>query len=413
MHQSGLFTKTKREAPKDEEAINAHFLIRAGFVDKLQAGVYTFLPLGFRVLKKIENIIRGEMESLGGQEILMPSLHPKANWDTTKRWETFDALIRFTTFYTKINYALGPTHEEIISPLMKKFIFSYKDLPIGAFQFQTKFRDEKRVKSGLLRGREFFMKDFYSFHTDEKDLNKYYEKAKNSYIKIFQKVGIGESTFLTLASGGTFSKYSDEFQTLSKAGEDVIFICDKCGVAINEDTINEQRVCFRCRNKNLRKEKAIEVGNIFKLMDKFSKPFNLTYKDRNGKEKYVFMGCYGIGLTRLLGAIVEVSHDKNGIIWPESVAPFKAHLLELATNNRRLATFTNKVYNSLQKAGVEVLYDNRKDATIGEKFNDADLIGIPHRLVISEKTGNKIEVKKRNEKRTRLASEKELVKILQ
>ncbi|MCL5004366.1 MAG: His/Gly/Thr/Pro-type tRNA ligase C-terminal domain-containing protein [Patescibacteria group bacterium] len=412
MLQSDLFTKTRREAPKDEEAINAQLLIRAGFIDKLQAGVYTFLPLGLRVFKKIENIIRKEMEALGGQEILMPSLQPKSSWTQTGRWETYDSLFRFISHYSKIEYALGPTHEEIISPLLGKFIFSYKDLPKYAFQIQNKFRDEKRAKSGLLRGREFFMKDLYSFHKDEADMDKYYEKAKKSYDKIFKAVGLGKLTYLTFASGGTFSKYSHEFQTLTPAGEDIIFICDKCKIAVNKEIIGEQNVCPQCGNKNLKQEKAVEVGNIFKLKTKYSTPFNLKYKDEKGAGKDVIMGCYGIGLNRLMGTIVEVYHDEKGIIWPESVAPFKAHLLNLAVNNKKITAFADKIYNSLQKAGVEVLYDDRNDISAGEKFKDADLIGIPYRLVISEKAGGKIEIKKRNENKAKLVDEKELIKIL-
>ena len=411
MRQSQLFTKTKRESPKDEESISARLLIRAGFIDKTIAGVYAFLPLGWRVFKKIENIIRKEMEALGGQEILMPSLQPKQNWDKTGRWETYDSLFKFTSFYSKIDYALGPTHEEIISPLLAKFIFSYKDLPKYVFQIQNKFRDEKRAKSGLLRGREFFMKDLYSFHKDEADLDKYYEKVKTTYQKIFKIVGLGDLTYLTYASGGTFSKYSHEFQTITPAGEDIIYICDKCGIAINKEIISEQNACPVCGNKNLKEEKAIEVGNIFKLKTKYSAPFNLKYKDEKGIENDVIMGCYGMGLNRLIGAIVEIHHNEKGIIWPEVVAPFKAHLM-LLNNELGIRNKADKIYESLQKAGVEVLYDDRKEATTGEKFNDADLIGIPYRLVISEKTGNKIEIKERSGKKTRLANEKEILKLL-
>ena len=412
MRQSELFTKTNKTAPKDEEATNAKLLIRAGFVDKVMAGVYTFLPLGWRVFKKIENIIRQEMVELGGQEILRPTLHPQTLWEKPGRWDTYDSLFKFQSFYSKNDYALGPTHEEIISPLMGKFILSYKDLPKYAFQIQNKFRDEPRVKSGLLRGREFFMKDLYSFHKDESDLDEYYEKAKKSYQKIFSSVGLGKLTYLTFASGGTFSKYSHEFQTVVPVGEDTIYICDKCGVAVNEEIIKEQSICPYCGNKNLRKEKAAEVGNIFKLKTKYSKPFDLQYKDEKGEKKDVIMGCYGIGLNRLMGTIVEVYHDDVGIIWPEKVAPFKAHLINIGKMSASKKN-ADKIYANLQKAGAEVLYDDRKEATVGEKFADADLIGIPYRLVISEKTGDKIEIKKRGEKKIKLISEKELIKLLQ
>jgi prolyl-tRNA synthetase len=375
------------------------------------AGVYTILPLGFRVLKKIENIIRKEMELLGGVEILMPALQPKQNWEKTGRWETYDSLFKFTSFYSKIEYALGPTHEEIISPLLAKFISSYKDLPKYVFQIQNKFRDEKRAKSGLLRGREFFMKDLYSFHKNEVDLDNYYEKVKKSYQKIFKILGLGDLTYLTYASGGTFSKYSHEFQTITPAGEDIIYLCEKCEIAVNKEIINEQNSCPQCGNRNLKEKKAIEGGNIFKLKTKYSTPFNLKYKDEKGSEKDVIMGCYGMGLNRLIGAIVEIYHDEKGIIWPETVAPFRTHLLNLSQSVKNKAR-SDKVYSSLQKAGIEVLYDDRKETTAGEKFNDADLMGIPYRLIISEKTGNKVEVKRRNSNKIRLASERELLKIM-
>ncbi len=407
MLQSQLFTKTKREPPKDEKAINARLLIRAGFIDKLMAGVYSFLPLGFRVLKKIEDITREEMKNVGGQEILMPTLHPKSNWEQTGRWNSYDSLFKFRSYYSKNDLALGPTHEEIISPLVKKFVSSYKDLPFYVFQIQNKFRDETRVKSGLLRTREFLMKDLYSFHRDENDLDRYYDGIKAVYQRIFNKMGIGHLTYLTFASGGTFSKYSHEFQTLTSAGEDKIYICEKCKVAVNDEIISEQNCCPECGNKKLKAEKAIEVGNIFKLKTKFSTPFNLKYKDKEGKEKDIIVGCYGIGLTRLLGAIVEVFHDNQGIIWPESIAPFKIHLIDLGKEAQ-----SQKIYQSLQKVGIEVLYDNRKESSAGEKFADADLVGIPWRAIVSEKTDNRIELKKRNEKKTNLVNEKELLSLL-
>lgn len=410
MLQSKLFPRTAKEAPKDEISANARLLARAGFVDKLMAGVYTYLPLGLRVLKKIENIIREEMNKAGGQEILMPVLQPKENWEKTGRWDSLDSLFKFTSHYSKIDLALGPTHEEIVSPLAGKFSLSYKNLPFYLFQIQTKFRDEKRAKSGVLRGREFLMKDLYSFHASEKDLENYYEKMKKHYVNIFDKCGIGDKTYLTFSSGGTFSKYSHEFQAVSEAGEDTIFLCEKCGVAVNTEIIKEQNVCPECGNKKLKEEKAIEVGNIFKLMTKYSEPFGLKFTDKDGSQKSVIMGCYGMGLTRLLGAIAEISHDDRGIIWPESVAPFKIHLLSLGN---MASKFADDLYKDLQKAGVEVLYDDREDATAGEKFADADLMGIPYRAVVSEKTlrEDKIEVKKRNEEKVRLITKKELLAL--
>ena len=401
MKQSQLFTKTTKTDPKDEESINAKLLMRAGFVRKEMAGVYSFLPLGFRVLKKIETIIREEMLAIGGQEVLLPTLQPRKNWEQTDRWDNYDVLFRFKSFYSKNEYVIGPTHEEIVTPLLKEFVSSYKDLPIYVFQIQNKFRDEKRAKSGILRGREFIMKDMYSFHTDEEDNERYYEIVRKAYEKIFTRAGL--DAIYTFASGGAFSKYSHEFQVLTPAGEDTIYICSECNIAVNEEIIKEQKVCPSCRNKDLKKEKAIEVGNIFKLKTRFSEDFDLEYKDTQGKRQKVIMGCYGIGLSRLMGSVVEIHHDKQGIMWPESVAPYAVHLLALGGGEKE----ADKLYAQLQKKGTEVLYDERKEISAGQKFADADLIGIPTRIIVSEKTvaQNSAEIKKRNE------SSVELVKI--
>lgn len=411
MKQSQFFVPTLKEAPKDEAAVNAKLLIRAGYIDKLMAGVYTFLPLGLRVLKKIENIIREEMESIGGQEVFMPVLHPKENWEKTGRWETEDNLFKFTSFYTKHEFALGATHEEIIVPLSRRVISSYKDLPLYMYQIQTKFRDEKRAKSGILRGREFLMKDLYSFHADEADMDKYYDKVLKSYEKIFKRVGIGNRTYLTFASGGSFSKYSHEFQTETEAGEDIIYLCEKCKIAVNKEIISDQDSCPKCSNKNLAEKKAVEVGNIFKLKTKYSKPFNLTYLDKNGEARDVIMGCYGIGLSRVMGVIVEALSDERGIVWPENIAPFKAHLLVLHSD-KKVKAEADKVYEKIAAAGIEILYDDREGKTAGEKFAEADLIGIPYRIVVSEKTvkAKKVEVKERGKKEGSLIAVNEFLK---
>lgn len=409
MKQSQLFTKTKKEAPSDEVSVNAQLLIRAGFVDKLMAGTYTFLPLGLRVFKKIENIIREEMEGLGANEILMPSLQPKENWEKSGRWESLDNLFKFTSFYSKNEYALGATHEEVVAPLMKKYVLSYKDLPTATFQIQNKFRDEKRAKSGILRGREFFMKDLYSFHTNAEDLDAYYEKATQAYKRVFERAGIGEKTYYTYAAGGSFTKYSHEFQTLTEAGEDNIYICDKCHVAINDEIIEDlKHKCPECGNEQLRQEKAVEVGNIFKLMTKFSAPFELKFKDADESEKDVIMGCYGIGLNRLMGTAVELFHDERGIIWPENIAPFSVHLLNLGQDEE-----AEKIYGELLKNGIEVLFDDR-NAQAGAKFADSDLIGIPCRVVVSKKSlaAGGIEVKKRNEGESKIMTVEELLQML-
>ncbi|MCR4284135.1 MAG: His/Gly/Thr/Pro-type tRNA ligase C-terminal domain-containing protein [Parcubacteria group bacterium] len=394
MLQSKLFTKTIKDAPKDEVSKNASLLIKAGFIDKTMAGVYTYLPLGLRVLRRIENIIRDEMNKSGGVELLMPSMQPKENWEKTGRWETMDDLYKLSDSGDR-ETALGPTHEEIVVPLVKKFVSSYKDLPVYVYQIQNKFRMELRAKSGILRGREFMMKDLYSFHKDEDDLKRYYEIMKQAYKNIFKRAGIGDETYLTFASGGSFSKYSHEFQTITSAGEDTIYVCNSCKVAINDEIINEQKVCPECGNSNFKTEKAIEVGNIFELKTRFTDAFDLTYKNEDGVNTPVLMGCYGIGLGRLMGTIVEIHNDEKGIIWPENVAPFDVHLILLSESIRDIS---DEIYESLQKAGVEVLYDERRDKSAGEKFADSDLIGIPCRIVVSEKSMEKggVELKKRN-----------------
>ncbi len=400
MLRSQLFTKTNKEAPKDEKSINARLLTRAGFVDKLMAGVYSYLPLGLRVLTKIENIIREEMNSIGGQEVLLPVLHPKENWEKTGRWQV-EEMFKLKSRQGK-DYGLGWTHEEIITPLVQTFVKSYKDLPVCVYQIQDKFRDELRAKSGLLRTTEFVMKDLYSFHIYEKDLDAYYEKVKKAYLKIFSRCGLGKHTFVTLAPGGTFSKYSHEFQTVTPYGEDEIYLCANCKIGINKEIIAEQRYrCFRCGSARLEVKKAIEIGNTFKLKTKYTDSFNFKIKDKDGKEKPVLMGCYGIGLGRLMGAVVEVHNDDKGIVWPEQIAPFNVHIIEIQNLNRQLAdkiqNTARKMYSYLQSRRIEVLYDDREDKTAGEKFAEADLIGAPLRIVISEKTlaKNSVEIKQR------------------
>ncbi|MDD5606361.1 MAG: His/Gly/Thr/Pro-type tRNA ligase C-terminal domain-containing protein [Candidatus Pacebacteria bacterium] len=389
MKQSQLIFKTKKENILDE-SINANLLIKASFVKKLMSGVYSYLPLGNMVLRNIESIIREEMNKLGSQEILMPALHPKEPWEKTKRWELKEMF--------KIRdkeYGLGWTHEEIVVPLAKEAAFSKKDFPFSLYQIQTKFRNELRAKSGVLRGIEFLMKDLYSFHVLEKDLDVFYEKVKKSYFNIFKKCGLEKKTFLTLASGGTFSKYSHEFQTITEAGEDQIYLCEKCSLAINKEIIKQEKYqCPKCKNKKLTVKKAIEVGNIFKLYDKYTKPFNFKISD-----KYVFMGCYGLGISRLMGAIVEICHDEKGIIWPEQISPFNIHLISIGKVKKQ----ADKLYQVLQKKGNKVLYDDR-DKNTGEKLVEADLIGLPIRIIISEKTLQKncIEIKKRDEKTIKL-----------
>ncbi|HOZ56241.1 MAG: Proline--tRNA ligase [Parcubacteria group bacterium ADurb.Bin316] len=408
MLYSQFFTKTERQAPSDEVSINAKLLIQAGYVDKLMAGVYSLLPLGLRVYKKIEQIIREEMDAIGGQELVMPSLQPKENWEKTGRWTAMDDLYQLKV--DDKEYAIGPTHEEVIAPIAKRYISSYKDLPKYAYQFQTKFRNEKRAKSGVMRGREFSMKDLYSFHADQADLDNFYEKAIVAYKNVFKRCGIGNLTYLTYASGGTFSKYSHEFQTLTRAGEDLIYICEQCKVAINKEILDDLKSkCPVCGGNILREEKAVEVGNIFKLGTKYTEPFDLFYTDKDGNKKLVIMGCYGIGLTRLMGAVVEVSSDDKGIIWPEAVAPFKVNLISLNKDAE-----AEKIYKDLRSAGIEVLYDDRSEVSAGEKFADSDLIGCPWRVVVSGKTlaENAVEVKQRSKEKCEIIKINDLIKTL-
>ncbi|MFZ5364561.1 MAG: proline--tRNA ligase [Patescibacteria group bacterium] len=416
MLQSQLFYKTTKEISEEEKSINAQLLVRAGFVDKLMAGVYTYLPLGLRVLNKIKKIIREEINSIGGQEILMPALTPKENWTTTGRWDSIDVLFKLEGSGGK-DYALGSTHEEIVTPLVKKIVNSYRDLPLAVYQIQDKFRDEPRAKSGLLRGREFSMKDLYSFHADETDLDSYYEKAKEAYLKIFKRLGL--DALVVEASGGTFSKYSHEFQVLTENGEDLIFYCKKCRYAQNKEIAEYKSgdKCPKCGGE-IMEGKSIEVGNIFKLKTKFSEAFDLNFLDKEGRKKLVMMGCYGIGPSRILGAIVEVSHDNRGIVWPKEVAPFDIHLVPLFSKdtkkNKKIEKESEKLLESLQKAGFDVLYDDRKEPSSGVKLAESDLFGIPVRLVISEKTleKNSIEVKGRREGGLELVKTNKVEKFL-
>jgi len=410
MKQSQLFTKTRKEAPKDEVSKNAELLVRAGFVHKEMAGVYSFLPLGLRVLNKINNIIREEMNAIGGQEVLMTALQDKEIWEKTDRWsdEKVDNWFK-TALKNGSELGLGFTHEEAITNIMTQYIASYKDLPVYAYQIQTKFRNESRAKSGIMRGREFSMKDLYSFCSSQEELDSFYEKAKAAYLKIFDRAGLGDRTFVTFASGGVFSKYSHEFQTLSEAGEDVIYLSREKKIAVNKEVLNDEVLAdLGLKREELEEVKSVETGNIFKLGTKFSAPLSLNFKDENGEMKPVIMGSYGIGPSRLMGTIVEVFNDGKGIIWPESVAPFHVHLIDL-----RAKEAADALYEKLQKAGVEVLYDDR-EASAGEKFADSDLMGIPHRVVVSGKTvaSGQYEVKERSTGEVKMLSEDELIKFL-
>jgi len=405
MRQSKLFTKTLKQAPKDEKSINSQLLIRAGFVDKLMAGVYSFLPLGLLVLEKVENIIRQEMNKIGGQELLLPALHPAERWKQTGAWDSVDVLFKIKSRTNK-DYVLGQSHEEVITPLVKSHASSYQDFPLAVYQIQNKFRDELRAKSGILRGREFGMKDMYSFHLSDDDFEDFYNKVKQAYLNVFNRCGLEAK--VTEASGGSFSeKISYEFMVLTDVGEDDILYCNACNYCVNVEIakVKEGDSCLKCAKGKLSLGRASEVGNVFDLGRKYSHDFDFWVLDEKGEKVYPTMGCYGIGTTRLVGVIVEKYNDKKGIIWPESVAPFQIHLIALE-NSQRVKKEADKIYDFFCKQGedIKVLYDDRSDKSAGEKFAEADLIGIPLRAVVSEKTISQgsVEIKKRNQSKIAL-----------
>jgi prolyl-tRNA synthetase len=393
MRQSGLFTKTRREAPSDEVAKNAQLLVRAGYIHKEMAGVYDYLPLGLRVIDKIRNIIREEMNAIGGEEVLLTALQNPDVWKKSGRWDNASVDIWFKTqLKNGGELGLGNTHEEPLTALMAEHIASYKDLPRYVYQFQTKFRNETRARSGIIRAREFIMKDLYSFSRDRAHHIEFYEKAAAAYEKIFARVGIGDKTYRTFASGGSFSKYSHEYQTVCDAGEDTIYIDAEKRLAVNKEVHGDPNVYAESGldKASLKEAKAIEVGNIFTLGTRFSEALGLSYKDAEGKSSPVFMGSYGIGPGRLIGTIVELMADEKGIVWPESVAPFSVHLVSLPAGRQgsgidEVAKTADALYDDLVNAGVEALYDDR-DLRAGEKFAESDLLGIPTRIVVGKDT---------------------------
>jgi len=416
MKQSQLFTKTKKESPADEVSLNAELLIRAGFISKEMAGVYSFLPMGIKVLNKIEDIIRDEMNKIGGLEMRTSVLQNKEVWEKSGRWndEVVDNWFK-TQLKNGAEVGLSFTNEEAYANILKQYVSSYKDLPLYLYDFKNIFRNEARSKSGILRGREFYWKALYSFSKDEEQHNEFYEKAKIAYKNVFQRVGIGHLTYMTFASGGSFAKFSHEFQTVTGAGEDTIYVDENKSIAINKEVYNDEIISSLGLNKEeLVEKKAIEVGNIFSLGTKFSTPFELNYKNETGEEKLVVMGSYGIGLSRLMGTIVEVLSDDKGIIWPESVSPFKIHLLSLGVDEN-VKNGAEELYNKLTEKGIEVLFDDRLDVSAGEKFADSDLIGIPYRVVVSKRSlaDGGYEVKKRIEPSGKIVNIDDLIGLLE
>ena len=411
MRQSQLFTKTRKEAPADETAKNAQLLMRAGFIAKEMAGVYSYLPLGLRVVENIKKVVREEMNAINGQELIMTSLQRKELWESTGRWddEVVDVWFK-SSLKAGGEVGFGWSHEEPIGEMMKNYIDSYKDLPISVYQFQTKLRNETRAKSGVMRGREFIMKDMYSFCADEESHLAYYESTKPAYMRVFERLGIGDDTYVTFAAGGAFTKFSHEFQTVCEAGEDITYINKEKGIAINEEVLNDETLeSLGITKDELTATKTAEVGNIFNFGQQKAEDLGLTFKDQSGENVPVWMGSYGIGITRLVGVLVEKFADEKGMVWPVAVAPFKVHLVGLNSDDAEVRDYTDGIYLSLKEKGVEVLYDDR-DARAGEKFTDSDLIGIPYRVVVSRKTKEegKFEVVTRATGEVRHLTEEEL-----
>ena len=414
MRRSELFIKTRKEVPADEESKNAQLLIRAGFIHKDSAGVYALLPMGLAVVGNIKKIVRHEMNHMGGNELLMTTMQRKELWEQTDRWDDQKVDVWFKSkLQSGADIGLAWSHEEPITEMMKEFIASYRDLPAYVYQFQTKLRNELRAKSGIMRAREFIMKDLYSYSRNQAEHERFYESMIQAYLRIFKQVGLENDTFVTFASGGAFTQFSHEFQTVTENGEDTIYLDREAKIAINEEVFTDEVVSQTGVNKDrLEKVKAAEVGNIFSFGTHKSEQLGLYFADEDGNQQPAVLGSYGIGITRLVGVITEHLADDKGLVWPENVAPYKVYLANLGSEQDVKAEADN-VYQSLREAGVKVLYDDR-DERPGEKFADADLFGIPYRLVVSQKslqTGG-LELKKRTSTDTNIVSLAQLTESL-
>ncbi len=410
-----LFSKTQKEAPADEQAKNAQLLIKAGYVYKEMAGVYAYLPLGIRVLEKIKQIVREEMNMIGGQEFIMTTLQRKELWEKTNRWDDEMVDIWFKTkLKSDVEVGLAWSHEEPIADMMRSYIHSYKDLPVYVYQFQTKLRNELRSKSGIMRGREFVMKDSYSMCSGEAQHNEIYEASKQVYLRIFERMGIGDKTYVTFASGGAFTEYSHEFQTICDAGEDVCYINRERHLAINEEVLNDKTLAeLGVKREDLEEVKTVEVGNIFNFGVSKSKSIGLNYKNEAGEDIPVWLGSYGIGITRLMGVIAEIMSDERGLVWPASISPYQVHLVGLDLHEAETKIKAEELYKTFTDQGIEVLFDDREEARAGEKFSDADLMGISLRAVVSKRSGEQIEVKRRDNAEAEMMSVESLLKRLQ
>lgn len=396
MKSSQLFTKTRKNAPADEVAHNAQLLIRAGFIHKEMAGVYAYLPLGLKVLDNIKQIVREEMNDIDGQELIMTNLQPRDVWETTTRWsdEVVDVWFK-TKLKDETELGLAWSHEEPIMRMMQQYVNSYKDMPVSVYQFQTKLRNELRAKSGIMRGREFVMKDMYSLHTSSEDLDSYYAKVTEAYKRVFERLGLGDDTYVTFASGGAFTKFSHEFQTICDTGEDILYVNREKNIAVNEEVLEEATQEMGINKDELEKVKSSEVGNIFNFGTEKAEQMGVFFTDAEGRQQPVYLASYGIGITRLMGVIAEKFADEKGLVWPENVAPFKVYLVQIGDTSEQ----AQKLYKDLSQKGITVLWDDR-DARPGEKFADAELIGLPHRVVVSEKLDGQVEYSSRtgNEK---------------
>ena len=382
MRLSHTFTRTRKQAPADEVAHNAQLLIRAGYVHKTMAGVYSYTPLGLAVLENIKQIVREEMNRISSQELLMSTLQRQELWQETGRWSDELVDVWFKSHLqdgTEVGF--GWTHEEPIIELLRSYLKSYKDLPISVYQFQNKLRNELRAKSGIMRGREFIMKDMYSIHASKEDLDAYYQAVIEAYKRCYHRFGLGDDTYVTFASGGAFTKFSHEFQTICAAGEDYIYLHRGRDLAINEEVVDEAARELGIDKSELERVKTAEVGNIFNFGTQKSEEMGLVFTGEDGRQHHAYMGSYGIGITRVMGVIVEKFADDKGLVWPEEIAPARVHLVQIGKESVAAA---DELYDTLQQAGISVLYDDRA-ARPGEKFADAELLGMPTRVTVSDR----------------------------
>ena len=409
MRISQLFTKTSKTAPADEVAKNAELLIRAGFVYKVMAGVYAYTPLGLRVLENIKQIVREEMNAIGGQELIMSSLQKRETWEETGRWDDEVVDVWFKTkLKDDTELGLAWSHEEAIMEMMRQFVQSYKDLPVSVYQFQTKLRNELRAKSGIMRGREFIMKDMYSLHESADDLDEYYEKVKSAYMHVYERLGLGNDTYVTFASGGAFTKFSHEFQTICDAGEDILYLHREKNIAVNEEVLDDAVAELGIHKDELERVKSAEVGNIFNFGTEKSEQMNIKFTGSDGKDHSFYLASYGIGITRVMGVIVEKFADDKGLVWPENIAPAKVYLVQIG--GEASMKHAAELYEELSGRGIEVLFDDR-DERPGTKFADAELMGIPYRVTVSDRLieASQYEFTERKTGETKLLTREELL----